>query len=361
MKAGREDGTMMVGFHKPFFKGYSAYIERFEKILDYNGIGHIRLECDDPDFWSQATSLDLFVFWWRHDNGDWRLANSLIPIIESKMGVKCLPDVSTCWTYDDKIRQFYLLRHHGFPVVDSWVFWDKQKALDWAETADLPLVFKLTGGAGSENVSLVRNRDRAAKLIRRMFGQGIQSTRIPWGNTRWRDFNLKKEVRHWVADRLRELRGVPLPDLDLHKNYAYFQRFLPGNEYDTRITVIGNRAFGFRRYTRDGDFRASGSGKIDYATDGVDKRFIQLALQISRKMQFQSMAYDFLYDEKRGPAICEISYNFVDEAVYACPGYWDDSLDWHEGNWWPQYFQLMDALGLRELKQPNLKGGRKAS
>ena len=45
------------------------------------------------------------------------------------------------------------------------------------------------------------------------------------------------------------------------KDYVYFQKFLPNNKYDIRIVVIGDRAFGFIRYNRENDFRASGSGK----------------------------------------------------------------------------------------------------
>lgn len=346
---------MVVGVHKTFFKGFFPYIQRFERILDHNGIKHVRLECDDPDFWPRVAELTLFIFWWRHDNGDSRLAGTLIPILESELGVKCLPNAQTCWTYDDKIRQYFLLRQHGFPIVDSWIFWDKQKALDWIETAPVPIVFKLSGGAGSENVILVRTRALGRKLIRRMFSSGIESTRIPWGNTRWLDLNLKRELRHWAANHLRNLRGIATPALERHKNYAYFQRFLPDNHYDTRITVIGNRAFGFRRYTRDNDFRASGSGRLDYDNRQIDERCLKIAFEISRKMRFQSMAYDFLYDADRKPVFCEISYNFVDTAVHDCPGYWDDSLNWHPGNWWPQFFQLADALGRPDLKQPDLR------
>jgi len=345
---------MLVGIHKAFFRGYFEYIQRFEHILDHNTIRHIRLECDDTDFWSRARDLDLFIFWWRHDNGDWRLATTLIPILEGQLNLKCLPNMKTCWAYDDKIRQSYLLRQLGFPIVESWIFWDKEKALDWLKTATLPFVFKLSGGAGSENVTLVKDRARARKLIRRMFGSGIQSTRIPWGNTRWLDFKLKGEIRHQVADAVRKLRGVSLPALELHKNYGYFQKFLPGNTYDTRVTVIGNRAFGFRRYTRDNDFRSSGSGRIDYDPKAIDLNFVEMGHAISKKLCFQSMAYDFLYDENKKAALCEMSYNFIDQYIYNCPGHWDDSLNWHEGHYWPQYFQLMDALEMPDLKQPNL-------
>ena len=49
---------MVVGVHKTFFKGFFPYIQRFERILDHNGIKHVRLECDDPDFWPRVDAHD---------------------------------------------------------------------------------------------------------------------------------------------------------------------------------------------------------------------------------------------------------------------------------------------------------------
>jgi glutathione synthase/RimK-type ligase-like ATP-grasp enzyme len=48
------------------------------------------------------------------------------------------------------------------------------------------------------------------------------------------------------------------------KNYVYFQDFIPQNDFDIRIIVIGKRAFAIKRMVRKGDFRASGSGNIKY-------------------------------------------------------------------------------------------------
>jgi len=70
---------------------------------------------------------------------------------------------------------------------------------------------------------------------------------------------------------------------------------------------------------------------------------------------FQSMAYDFLYNKEGTAWFCEISYTYLDTIIYDCPGYWDLNLNWREGHYWPQYFQLMDALNLPDLKQPEMK------
>ena len=67
------------------------------------------------------------------------------------------------------------------------------------------------------------------------------------------------------------------------------------------------------------------------------------------------MAYDFLRTQNNELQFCEISYTYSDFAIYNCPGYWDSALTWHEGHYWPQYFQLMDALNLPGLKQPQVR------
>jgi len=347
--------TPRVGIHGTFFKGFTPFITRFEQILKHNRIDFARVEFDSPDFWEVVKNLELFIFWWRHDNGDHFIAKAILPIIEKELGIVCLPNERTWWSFDDKIKQYFLMRHHNFPFVHSWIFRDKNRAINWFSQAKLPVVFKLSGGAGSENVVLVKTRELGFKLIRRMFGIGIKSSRIPWGSTRWKDLRYARAARHLAATLFRKVTGMPLPALELHKNYVLFQRFLPGNAFDTRVTIIGNRAFAFRRLNRTNDFRSSGSGRIEYDPKEVDLQFVSLAFAISRQMGYQTMAYDFLYEEDGAPAFCEMSYAYVDTALYGCPGYWDDSMVWKEGHFWPQYCMLVDALRLPDLKQPEIR------
>ena len=66
------------------------------------------------------------------------------------------------------------------------------------------------------------------------------------------------------------------------------------------------------------------------------------------------MAYDFIFNENMEPEIAEISYTYLDTAIYKCKGYFDADLKWHEGCYWPQYFQLVDALDSTDLEQPKL-------
>jgi glutathione synthase/RimK-type ligase-like ATP-grasp enzyme len=83
------------------------------------------------------------------------------------------PDFRTAWHFDDKVAQKYLFEAIGAPLVPSYVFFDKQEALRWAELTTFPKVFKLRGGAGSQNVSLVKTKQECIKLIHKAFGKGF--------------------------------------------------------------------------------------------------------------------------------------------------------------------------------------------
>lgn len=346
----------LVGIHNDPYGKFSPFLERYETILDYNNIDHIRLDVNRAGFWEKVRELDLFIFRMNMMDSSQQTAKTVLPIVEGTLGIKCFPDMATWWPFDDKVKQHYLLKQNGFPVIDSWVFWDKEEALKWLETADFPLVFKLRGGASAHNVILIETKSQAGDLIRKMFGRGVSSGVIRHrGNRTIRNVSLSKRIRRLGGRMLRRLNGEDAgASWKINKNYVLFQSFLPGNAYDTRVVVIGDRAFAFRRFNRENDFRASGSGNTDLNPENIDRDFIRIAFDISRKLRFQSMAYDFIYDESGNSRVIEMSYTFPDKTIPACPGYWDPEYNWHEGYYWPQYLQLADALQNPALKQPEM-------
>ena len=344
---------MTIAIHKDRYGRFDPFCEIYEKILAYNNIDSVRVDINDAGFWDTVKTCDAFIYRWIQWDDHHMISQNIIPIIEDTLHVKCLPDSKTSFLYDNKIREFYFLQLYGYPIIKSWVFYDKRKAKQWLKSeAQFPLVFKLKGGASSKNVMLAETQDEAVKLVQTMFGAGVVDFGF-WGTTRSKDFNLKKFIRHWGGNLLRRLRSEDAePYWQINKNYVLFQQFMPGNEFDTRVLVIGQRAFAFRRRVRKNDFRASGSGLIEFDHSEIDLRCVKLALKISKEMGFASMAYDLIYDTEGNPVVCEISYTVVDTIVYNSEGYWDENLVFHEGHYWMQYFQLMDLLNLPSLKQP---------
>jgi len=348
---------MKVGILEPFRVIKCPILDVYRQILDYNNIEHIKLDINDSEFWVKVKSIDLFLSKISHIDDDLKLAATIIPIINNVLKIRCFPNYSTVWHYDDKVKQYYLLSQFDFPIVDSFIFWDRKKALEWARTADYPVVFKLKGGSGSANVTLIKNYTSAKKVINKSFSRGIHPHFYGLsGKFKAYNYDTKKILkflfRPYYNKYFRKINGYS--NYTRHKNYVFFQKFLPNNKFDLRVAILGKRAWAFKRFVRPNDFRASGSNHYDARRDHIDMRAVRIAFDISKKMKFQSMAYDFLYDPENNPLIVEISYTYGDYPEFS-NGYWDEELNWVDGKFVPEYFELMDALNYPDLKQPDIK------
>lgn len=345
---------MKVGIHKAWHDKVDPELEIYRQILRFNNIEFIDLDSSDQSFWDQVKSIDHFIYKWSHAHDDHQRAKAILPVIEG-LGIRCFPDLATSWFYDDKISEYYLLKAHGFPGTESYIFWNKKKALNWLKTATLPLVYKLRGGSGAYNVQLVHSKSQAISIIRKIFGKGIHQERI--------GFLRRLKVFNYNFTKLYRFFGIKFRDYflgkdttrfwQIQKNYILFQKFLPNNDYDTRVSVTGERAFAFKRFNRPKDFRASGSNNWDIDQSKIDKNFIRIAFEVSKQLKFKSMAYDFIYNENHDPSIIEISYCYGDYPEYST-GYWDPDMVWHPGRFWPQYLELVDLLQMPDLKQPEM-------
>jgi glutathione synthase/RimK-type ligase-like ATP-grasp enzyme len=296
-----------------------------------------------PNIIDQLRGCDGFMWRFSHHPEIRQIARRLLPVIEEQLGIAVYPDRKTSWHYDDKIAQTYLLEAVGLPTPKTWVWFDAEAAAAWARSAKYPIVVKLFAGAGGSNVKLVHNAPSALSLIEQLFSCGVPSFAQSWllapGLSRF-----AKAIKLFI-------KGVPPdPPLELHKDYVLFQEFLPENSFDTRVTVIGERAFGFRRYNREGDFRASGSGRLDYNPESVDPEFVKLAFDVTKRLNMQSCAIDGLWSDGR-PVVAEISYTFASWAIHNCPGHWDRKLSWHEGQMSPEEAQVRDFLSHIEARQ----------
>jgi glutathione synthase/RimK-type ligase-like ATP-grasp enzyme len=110
------------------------------------------------------------------------------------------------------------------------------------------------------------------------------------------------------------------------------------------VTVIGDRAFAFTRNVRKGDFRASGGGDLCYDLSRLRPECVRIALDVTRKVGAQSLAFDFLLAPDGCYRIGEICYAYNAKAVHDCMGHWDAAMNWHEGQVWPQDAIIEDLL-----------------
>lgn len=327
-----------------------SFSPRWVEYLREHGHEVVLTNMRRTDVISHVRGCDGVMWHWCHVPDDKQTAHKILNAIEQHLGLAVFPDFPTSWHYDEKISQHYLLDAVEVPKIKSWVFWDYEEAESFLRSASYPLVFKLSVGAASANVVKVHNYKEAIALVDKTFKKVF----FPYSMN---EFSFQKKLlslAYYKSCVRRTLNSIPYifaneyPPLPvyylLQKNYAYFQEFCANNPCDIRITVIGNRAWGFLRENRSGDFRASGSGKIDYDPSHVPIEAVKLAFETSRKINTQSLAYDIMYDNEGNLVINEVTYCFVFRAVYNAPGYWDSDLNWHEGHLYPQDAQAEDLI-----------------
>ena len=79
-------------------------------------------------------------------------------VIEKILNKACFPDYQTIWHYESKIAQTYLFKYYAVQSPNTFVSFDYKDSLNFSETAELPIVFKESHGAGGSKVSLLTYR-----------------------------------------------------------------------------------------------------------------------------------------------------------------------------------------------------------
>lgn len=316
--------------HRP-----NSFSDRWIEYCIAAGIEYKIVDCFDSNIIELVRDCDALM--WHHHHGKFKdkLAAKNILFALEHSGVKIFPNFNTAWHFDDKIAQMYLLQAISAPLVPSYVFYNKIEALKWAHNATYPKVFKLTSGAGSNNVKLVKDSLFAKKLIKRAFGKGF-SQFDRWQNLkdRYEKYRRGKDTFLGVMKGLGRL--LKRPDFarlsSNEKGYVYFQDFVPNDGYDVRVVVIYNKAVALKRLVRENDFRASGSGNLVFENNKINKRYIEMAFAVAKRLDLQSMAIDLIHSKNDEVYIVELSYGFpMLNFLEGASGYWDVDMNWHEG------------------------------
>ncbi|SRR5690554_970585 len=324
-----------------------SFSDRWIAYCEKKAIPYVLVNSFESDFIQQIKDCDVFL--WHHHHANFKdviTAKRILFALEHA-GIKVFPDFNSSWHFDDKVAQKYLLEAVDAPLVPSYVFYNKREALDWATSTNYPKVFKLKGGAGSANVKLVRTKNDAFKLIIKAFDRGFpQFDRLETLKERFRKFRAGQESIVGVIRGLGRLFIATdfSKQQPPEKGYVYFQDFVANNDSDIRVVVIGNKAFAIKRLVRKNDFRASGSGNLIYDDAAIDTRCVEVAFETNRKLDAECLAYDFVFNIDNEPMIVEISYGFAVESYDPCPGYWDNELNWNQGQFNPQEWMIDDLF-----------------
>lgn len=145
-----------------------------------------------------------------------------------------------------------------------------------------PIVFKLPDGAASTGVTLISNGGSLKKKLK-------QTKRNLY------NINMLKNIFKQYIKKYFLLKNIS------EKNFEYFrpktpfilQDFVSGLTYDFKVLVFWNKFYVLKRYIRNNDFRASGSGNFKY--EPVEKKLLDYAEKIFKKFDVPFISLDICY------------------------------------------------------------------
>lgn len=158
-----------------------------------------------------------------------------------------VPCVESFLFYENKGAQTIFANRKNLPIMTQ------DYHFQYRGNPSYPLVWKDSVGAGGKNVKLVYS-DRQLKKIIRL----ARLKRIQLGDIfSWIKYSLAKELLRTPGARSRYETKINIAP-------HVIQEFLPGLKYDYKVLNFFGSVYVLRRGVRDGDFRASGSGKFCY-------------------------------------------------------------------------------------------------
>ena len=114
---------MKIAIHHRDSLGF--FSARWIEYCKRNNIEYKLVNAYDNSIMQQLKDCDAFM--WHFSNYDYRdalFAKQLLISLQTS-GKKVFPDTRTCWHFDDKVGEMYLLQSIKAPVVPSYVFYLK--------------------------------------------------------------------------------------------------------------------------------------------------------------------------------------------------------------------------------------------
>lgn len=298
---------------------------RYERFCINNGIRYGFYDIYRSDWIEQAAQYDIIVWQTDSNPAEQHIAESKIYVLEHVLKKECFPSFHEVWQYEDKCRENYLYSALDIPSIPTVVTNSLDEALHSIDTADYPFIYKDYIGTGSREVVKIDSRSRARKLVYRIFMKGKKGL---WG--------------HFFV-----------------KNIFYMQKFMADATFDLRVMMSGEKAFGYYRYPKKGDFKASGAG--NYEKKEIPEDVLRLAYDIKRKLGVRQVGVDFLYSPAEGKYyVIETSvFNRIDTpeqlVVNGVAGYYDmsdlDNITFRPGKFWIQELTLQSLVESHAVKK----------
>jgi len=267
-----KDGKYKLGIIKEGFQYHKSYIAACREMQ----VSYHLLDISENNWIEnfQKSGCDAFLAWpSAHSTILKQMYDDRLRILSKELNRIIFPSWDELWLYENKLRVRDWLIAKKLPAPKTWVFYDRQEALDFVQQSKFPLVYKIYIGASHTGVWIINSLPEAVKIIKRAFSKGIVRR-----NGDYRD-------RHW--------------------GYVYFQEYLPKIK-EWRMIRIGDSYYGYRK-EKVGDFH-SGSGAWSWLTP--PKVLLDFLKSITELGNFTSMDVDIFETEEGDYLVNELQAVF---------------------------------------------------
>jgi glutathione synthase/RimK-type ligase-like ATP-grasp enzyme len=247
-----------VGIIKEFYQYHKSYIAACHDLK----ISYVLIDISKNNWVEQINSsgCEIFLCWPSSGMTEWKyMYDDRIKLIEEDLGKIVYPESKSLWLYENKMRTSEWLKINHLPSPNHWIFYNQTNALNFAESCNLPIVYKTNIGASGSGVVIVKDRSLLRKIIKKAFTKGI----VP--------------SRYHPMDR------------DLGK--VFLQEYIEDTE-EWRMIRIDNSYFGYRK-EKVGDYH-SGSKAWSWLDPGIE--LLDLTKKVTDIGGFTSMDVDIFKD-----------------------------------------------------------------
>jgi len=161
-------------------------------------------------------------------------------------GAKVIPPYKYLRANNNKVFM-ELLREKIFGDIknlQSWVFGTLEEMENSIDELNFPIVIKTARGAMSKGIYLANNKKELIKKVKKI--------------------SRSKYFLQDIKDKLRPLKHKGYKTESLYRKKFILQEFIPNLKNDWKVLIFGDNYFIFERPVRKNDFRASGSGQMNY-------------------------------------------------------------------------------------------------
>lgn len=214
-------------------------------------------------------------------------------ILNRILGKTIYPSLDELLIYENKRFLSYWLKANHIPHPETYVFYSREKAAQFVNTAKFPVVSKSNIGAGGKGVIIHKNKKSLLNYNEMVFrGKGAT---LSWSPNLRKGQLIRRLIKRlskpfetfsYIRSRKKTAEAEP------QKDFILLQEFIQC-DHEWRCVKIGNSYFGHKKLRTWGE-KISGTSAVSW--DVPPERLLNFLKDICEKGNFSSMAIDVFED-----------------------------------------------------------------